>query len=161
MILILRLLRLRPGELVEGVKPDEVALQTKIRRIVETLRNVINQTEKCGSMARLAQVVDTFSECANNPNDPPATSNLPPQGINTNTMPYPPGWTAQPMQPQDPQGQGIGSMDGLLDFLPFPGVGTTIEGSTAQFIPGTEVEVAGWPEMEFLMEGYGEANRTG
>ncbi|WXC42212.1 hypothetical protein QX201_001995 [Fusarium graminearum] len=161
MILILRLLRLRPGELVEGVKPDEVALQTKIRRIVETLRNVINHTEKCGSMARLAQVVDTFSECANNPNDPPATSNLPPQGINTNTMPYPPGWTAQQMQPQDPQGQGIGSMDGLLNFLPFPGVGTTIEGSMAQFIPGSEVEVAGWPEMEFLMEGYGEANRTG
>ncbi|CEI65565.1 unnamed protein product [Fusarium venenatum] len=160
MILILRLLRLRPGELVEGVKPDEVALQSKIRRIVETLRNVINHTEKCGSMARLAQVVDTFSECANNPNDPPTMPNLPPQGINTNSMPYPPGWQAQQMQPQDPQGQGMGSMDGLLNFLPFPGF-APVEGSMAQFLPGSDVEAAGWAEMEFLMEGYGEANRTG
>ncbi|GKU07190.1 transcription factor [Fusarium langsethiae] len=153
MILILRLLRLRPGELVEGVKPDEVALQSKIRRIVEILRNVINHTEKCGSMARLAQVVDTFSECANNSSDPPAVSSLPPQGINTNSMSYPPGWPAQQMQPpQDPQVQGIGSMDGLLNFLPFPGLGT-VEGSMAQFVPGSDVEVAGWPEMEFLMEG--------
>ncbi|RGP72516.1 transcription factor [Fusarium sporotrichioides] len=156
MILILRLLRLRPGELVEGVKPDEVALQSKIRRIVETLRNVINHTEKCGSMARLAQVVDTFSECANNSSDPPAVSSLPPQGNNTNSMSYPPGWPAQQMQPpQDPQVQGIGSMDGLLNFLPFPGLGTG-EGSMAQFVPGSDVEVAGWPEMEFLMEGARE-----
>jgi hypothetical protein len=161
MILILRLLRLRPGELVEGVRPDEVALQSKIRRLVATLRNVINHTDKCGSMKRLAQVVDTFSECANNPSDPPAISNLPPQGINANSMPYPPGWSAQQMQPQEAQGQqGFGSMDGLLNFLPYPGFGG-IEGSMAQFIPGSEMEVTGWPDMELLMEGYGEANRTG
>ncbi|KAJ4130317.1 hypothetical protein NW768_007300 [Fusarium equiseti] len=151
MILILRLLRLRPGELVEGVRPDEVALQSKIRRLVATLRTVINHTDKCGSMKRLAHVVDTFSECANSPADPPATSNLPPQSIN---MPYP----VQQMQPQ--QAPGIGSMDGLLNFLPFPGFGT-IDGSMAQLIPGNEMEMAGWTDMEFLMEGYGDANRSG
>jgi hypothetical protein len=64
------------------------------------------------------------------------------------------------MQPHDPQVQGMGSMDGLLNFLPFPGF-PTAEGSMAQFIPGNDVETAGWAEMEFLMEGYGEANRTG
>ncbi|KAJ4018809.1 hypothetical protein NW752_005937 [Fusarium irregulare] len=151
MILILRLLRLRPGELVEGVRPDEVALQSRIRRLVATLRNVINHTDKCGSMKRLAHVVDTFSECANSPADPPATTNLAPQSMN---MPY----AVQQMQPQ--QAPGIGSMDGLLNFLPFPGFGT-IDGSMAQFIPGNEMELAGWTDMEFLMEGYGDANRSG
>ncbi|RGP74518.1 hypothetical protein FLONG3_6077 [Fusarium longipes] len=147
MILILRLLRLRPGELIEGVSPDEVALQSKIRRLVATLRNVINHTDKCGSMKRLAQVVDTFSECANNPNYPPVISNLPPQGINTNNMSYPPGWSTQQMQPLEAQSQGFGSMDGLFNNLPFSGFGT-IEGSVAQFIPPNEMEIAGWPVYE-------------
>ena len=102
-------------------------------------------------MKRLAHVVDTFSECANSPVDPPVTTNLPPQSMN---MPYP----VQQMQPQ--QAPGIGSMDGLLNFLPFPGFGT-IDGSMAQFIPGNEMELAGWTDMEFLMEGYGDANRSG
>ncbi|KAM0293860.1 hypothetical protein ACHAO9_001546 [Fusarium lateritium] len=154
MILILRLLRLRPGEGAASVGHDEVALQTKIRRLVATLRNVINHTDKCGSMKRLAHVVDTFSECANNPSDPPGLANLPPQGINVNGPPYPAGWSAEQ------QGQGVASMEGLLDFLPFPGFGT-IEGSVAQFMPGGEMEMAGWSDMEFLMEGYGDHGRSG
>ncbi|KAF4448579.1 hypothetical protein F53441_8056 [Fusarium austroafricanum] len=153
MILILRLLRLRPGERAEEVGPDEVALQSKIRRLVATLRNTINHTDKCGSMKRLAQVVDTFSECANNPTDPPGISNLPPQGINMNSPPYHPGWSAEQVQAQG-QGATLGSMDGLLDFLPFPGLGGIgVEGSMAQFIPGGEMEMTGWHDMEFLMEG--------
>ncbi|KAF5555227.1 transcriptional regulatory [Fusarium napiforme] len=150
MILILRLLRLRPGEGAESIGPDEVMLQSKVRRLVATLRNVINHTDKCGSMKRLAQVVDTFSECANNPTDPPGTANLPPQGINMNNMPYPAAWSAEQVQGQ---GVALGSMEGLLDFLPFPGLGMA-EGSLAQYVPGSEMEMTGWHDMEFLMEGY-------
>ncbi|KAG4279658.1 hypothetical protein FPRO04_13522 [Fusarium proliferatum] len=130
MILILRLLRLRPGEGAESIGPDEVMLQSKVRRLVATLRNVINHTDKCGSMKRLAQVVDTFSECANNPTDPPGIANLPPQGINMNNLPYPAGWSAEQVQVQQGQGVALGLMEGLLDFLPFPGYGMA-EGSMA------------------------------
>ncbi|KAF5267623.1 hypothetical protein FOXYS1_1498 [Fusarium oxysporum] len=155
MILILRLLRLRPGEGAESIGPDEVMLQSKVRRLVATLRNVINHTDKCGSMKRLAQVVDTFSECANNPTDPPGIANLPPQGINMNNPPYPAGWSAEQVQAQQVQGMALGSMEGLLDFLPFPGFGMA-EGSMAQYVPGSEMEMTGWHDMEFLMEGYGD-----
>ncbi|KAF4987828.1 hypothetical protein FGRMN_10144 [Fusarium graminum] len=157
MILILRLLRLRPGEDIDG---DEVALQTKIQSLVATLRNVINHTDKCGSMKRLAQVVDTFSECANSTNEAPGFANLPPQGLNMNNQVYTSGWTAEQVQAQQAQGVALGSMEGLADFLPFPGLGT-IEGSMAQIIPGGEMDMAGWPDMEFLMEGYGEQSRIG
>ncbi|CVL02643.1 related to transcription factor, SIN3 binding [Fusarium mangiferae] len=159
MILILRLLRLRPGEGAESIGPDEVMLQSKVRRLVATLRNVINHTDKCGSMKRLAQVVDTFSECANNPTDPPGIANLPPQGINMNNLPYPAGWSAEQAQVQQTQGVALGSMEGLLDFLPFPGYGMA-EGSLAQYVPGSEMEMTGWHDMEFLMEGYGDQSRT-
>ncbi|KAF4344412.1 transcriptional regulatory [Fusarium beomiforme] len=155
MILILRLLRLRPAEVAESIGPDEVLLQNKVRRLVATLRNVINHTDKCGSMKRLAQVVDTFSECANNPSDPPGISNLPPQGINMNSPPYPAGWSAEHVQAQQGQGMALGSMEGLLDYLPFPGFGMA-EGSMAQYLPGSEMEMTGWHDMEFLMEGYGD-----
>ncbi|KAJ4248736.1 hypothetical protein NW762_012574 [Fusarium torreyae] len=162
MILILRLLRLRPGESVESIGPDEVALQTKIRGLVATLRNVINHTDKCGSMKRLAQVVDTFSECANNPNDPPGVSNLPLQATNMNNLTYQPGWSADQMQAQAQHGQGmaLGSMEGLIDFLPFPGFGS-IEGPMAQFMPGSEMAMPEWPDMEFFMDGYGDNARLG
>ncbi|KAI1029195.1 hypothetical protein LB505_006274 [Fusarium chuoi] len=150
MILILRLLRLRPGEGAESIGPDEVMLQSKVRRLVATLRNVINHTDKCGSMKRLAQVVDTFSECANNPTDPPGIANLPPQGINMNNLPYPAGWSAEQVQVQQSQGVALGSMEGLLDFLPFPGYGMA-EGSLAHqaqlYLKQPRLQLAGNREM--------------
>ncbi|KAF4968203.1 hypothetical protein FSARC_4393 [Fusarium sarcochroum] len=160
MILILRLLRLRPGEGVESIGPDEVALQTKIRRLVATFRTVINRTDKCGSMRRLAQVVDTFSECANNPNDPTGLSNLPLQGTNMNNLSYQSGWSVDQMQAQHGQGMALGSMEGLIDFLPFPGF-VPIEGSMAQFMPGSEMAMPEWPDMELFMDGYGDNARLG
>ncbi|KAF5026735.1 hypothetical protein F66182_1153 [Fusarium sp. NRRL 66182] len=160
MVLILRLLRLRPGEGVESIGMEEVALQTKIRRLVATLRIVINHTDKCGSMKRLAQVVDTFSECANNPNDTPGLFNASLQGTRTNNPTYPPGWSAEQGHAQQGQGVGFGSMEGLADFLPFPGFGP-IEGSMAQFMPGNEMPMPEWPDMEFLMGEFGEQNRLG
>ena len=73
-----------------------------------------------------------------------------------NNLPYPAGWSAEQVQGQ---GVALGSMEGLLDFLPFPGVGMA-EGSLAQYVPGSEMEMTGWHDMEFLMEGYGDQSRT-
>ncbi|RSL88620.1 hypothetical protein CEP52_015141, partial [Fusarium oligoseptatum] len=132
MVLILRLLRLRPGESTEDLDDEEALLQTRIRNLVSTLRGVINRTEKSGSMKRLAQVVDTFSECANNPNEAPGS---PPPGSNITTH-HAPGMNTS--QPEFGQAMTLGSMEGLIDFLPFPGFGT-IEGSMTQFMPGGDV----------------------
>ncbi|KAM0428512.1 hypothetical protein ACHAPT_006872 [Fusarium lateritium] len=148
MVLILRLLRLHPGESAD----DEGPLQAGIRHLVSALRSVINRTEKSGSMKRLAQVVDTFSECANSPNEAPNS----PQGANM--AHYAPGTVNNP-QPELGQATTLGSMEGLLDFLPFPGFGT-IEGSMAQFMPGGDVTMPEWSDMEFFMGGYGEQGRT-
>ncbi|KAF5012650.1 hypothetical protein FDECE_1281 [Fusarium decemcellulare] len=159
MILILRLLRLRPGEVTEDAQSDEGALQTKIRNLVSTLRDVINHTDKSGSMKRFAQVVDTFSECANNPNEPPNLANLPPQGTNMNGVTYHALGTMDQPQADLSQGMPFGSMEGLLDFLPFPGFGP-IDGSMPQFIPGSEMGME-WSDMEMIMGGYGQQNRMG
>ncbi|RSL51869.1 hypothetical protein CEP54_011213 [Fusarium duplospermum] len=150
MVLILRLLRLRPGECTENLDDEEASLQTRIRHLVSTLRSVITRTEKSGSMKRLAQVVDTFSECANNPIEAPGS---PPPGSNVTTH------QMNTSQSEFGQAMTLGSMEGLIDFLPFPGFGT-IEGSMTQFMPGGDVTMPEWSDMELFMGGFGEQGRT-
>lgn len=156
MVLILRLLRLRPGESTEDVGDEEASLQTRIRHLVSTLRGVISRTEKSGSMKRLAQVVDTFSECANNPNEAPSS---PPLGSNINGVAHHASGIMNTSQSEFGQATTLGSMEGLIDFLPFPGFGT-IEGSMTQFMPGGDVTMPEWSDMELFMGGFGEQGRT-
>ncbi|KAJ4182921.1 hypothetical protein NW755_010121 [Fusarium falciforme] len=156
MVLILRLLRLRPGESTEDVGDEEASLQTRIGHLVSTLRGVISRTEKSGSMKRLAQVVDTFSECANNPNEAPSS---PPLGSNINGVAHHASGIMNTSQSEFGQAMTLGSMEGLIDFLPFPGFGT-IEGSMTQFMPGGDVTMPEWSDMELFMGGFGEQGRT-
>ncbi|KAJ4316104.1 hypothetical protein N0V84_008033 [Fusarium piperis] len=156
MVLILRLLRLRPGESTENVENEEVSLQASIRHLVSTLRSVIKRTEKSGSMKRLAQVVDTFSECANNPNEAPSP---PPLGSNMNSTAHHGPSITNASHPEFGQAMTLGSMEGLIDFLPFPGFGT-IEGSMTQFMPGGDITMPEWSDMELFMGGFGEQGRT-
>ncbi|RSL57245.1 hypothetical protein CEP51_014262 [Fusarium floridanum] len=154
MVLILRLLRLRPGESTEDLDDEEASLQTRTRHLVSTLRGVITRTEKSGSMKRLAQVVDTFSECANNPNEAPSS---PPPGSNITT--HHASGMMNTSQPEFGQAMTLGSMEGLIDFLPFPGF-STIEGSMTQFMPGGDVTMPEWSDMELFIGGFGEQGRT-
>ncbi|KAM5343265.1 hypothetical protein ACJ41O_014231 [Fusarium nematophilum] len=163
MILILRLLRLRPGETAEGSQDDEAALQRRIRNLVSTTRDVINHTDKSGSMKRFAQVVDTFSECANNPNEPPNLANLQPPGYapgaNMSGVAYHPLGAMDHPPPDSNQGMTFGSMEGLLDFLPMTGFGA-IDGSMGQFM-STDMTMPEWSDMEMLLAGYGDQTRMG
>ncbi|KAF4983836.1 hypothetical protein FZEAL_842 [Fusarium zealandicum] len=165
MIVILRLLRLRPGGDTKGSQDDEEALRTRLRSLVSTIRDVINHTDKAGSMKRFAQVVDTFSECANNSNEPPSQVNLPPQrfphATNMSGVTYHPLGTMDQQPPDYGQGMNLGSMGGLLDYLPFPGFTGTAEGPVPQFVPGSGVAMPEWSDMELLLAGYRGQNRMG
>ncbi|KAH6897070.1 fungal-specific transcription factor domain-containing protein [Thelonectria olida] len=141
MILILRLLRL------EGASDE---LQSCIRHLVSDMRLAINRTEKSGSMKRFARVVDTFSECINNPSEPLPNANPPAQGFQSGTLTTGPGAFDHLQADMSSSMPFAESMDGLLDFLPF----NFAEGMP--FVGNQDIPMPEWSDMELLLTGYSE-----
>lgn len=161
MILILRLLGMPRGS-QQAAEPlrDVVSLYDYLRSLVSSIRDIINRTDKSGSMRRFARVVDTFSECINNPRDQiPNFTSLPAQGFQggttVNSGNLGSGGQSQMgfYQPMVPYG---GSMEGFLDLLPTTGFGMGDGQTMMPFIGSGDLPTPQWSDMEMMLAGYGE-----
>lgn len=162
MVLILRLLRPKSSESqVEQRDEAEHHVEEAARGLVTSLQEVMQRTEKGGSMRRFSQVVETFSRCIDKPGSrlvQMGTGQYYPEGVGVGmqqqlcaegmssvVQPHP---TFYPSYSQGP-------VDNMLGFLPlstFGGQGTDFNG---QPMANDNFVLPEWSDMEMFFGGYG------
>jgi hypothetical protein len=158
MILILRLLPPPRQNLEEpGVGTEE--LHTHLFSLVSTVRDVINGTDKSGSMKRFARVVDTFAGCVNLekrqefPGNYITALQAGPQQYGTPSSSINPNMAGSM---DEVSLQNFGNPSGMLDLFPFMTFGEDAMGMNMPVPGDEEMPISEWSNMQLFLAGYGD-----